>query len=56
VIAFLLWRVLLVFLRPFIGIAAGVLFLVAKFVFVGLFVCVAVWLLRCLARREEKLA
>jgi hypothetical protein len=56
VVAILLWKVLLVFLLPFIGIAAGFLFLVAKLVFVGLIVCVAIWLLRRLARGEEKLA
>jgi hypothetical protein len=55
VVAVLLWKVLLVFLLPFIGIAAGFLFLVAKFVFVGVMVCVAIWLLRRLSRREEKL-
>ena len=56
VIAVLLWKVVLVFLLPFIGIATGFLFLVVKVVFVGLMVCVAIWLLRRLARREEKLA
>jgi hypothetical protein len=56
VVAVLLWKVLLVFLLPFIGIAAGFLFLVAKVVFVGVIVCVAIWVLRRLARREEKLA
>jgi formate/nitrite transporter FocA (FNT family) len=56
VVAVLLWKVLLVFLLPLIGIAAGFLFLVAKVVFAGLIVCVAIWLLRRLARREEKLA
>jgi hypothetical protein len=56
VIAVLLWRVLLVFLLPLVGIAAGFLFLVAKIVFVGVAVCVAIWLLRRMARREEKLA
>jgi len=56
VIAVLLWKVLLVFLLPFIGVAAGFLFLFAKVVFVGLMVCVAIWLLRRFARREEKLA
>lgn len=56
VIAVLLWKVVLVFLLPFIGIATGLLFLVVKVVFVGLMVCVAIWLLRRLARREEKLA
>jgi hypothetical protein len=56
VIAVLLWKVVLVFLLPFIGIATGFLFLIVKVVFVGLMVCVAIWLLRRLARREEKLA
>jgi hypothetical protein len=56
VVAVLLWRVLLVFLLPLIGIAAGLLLLVAKVVFVGLIVCVAIWLFRRSARREEKLA
>jgi hypothetical protein len=56
VVAVLLWKVLLVFLLPLIGIAAGLLFLVAKIVFVSVMVCVAIWLFRRLARREEKLA
>lgn len=46
----------MVFLLPLIGIAAGFLFLVAKVVFVGLVICVAIWLLRRSARGEEKLA
>jgi hypothetical protein len=53
VVAVLLWKVLLIFLLPFLGIAAGFLFLVAKVIFVGVIVCVAIWLLR---RRERKLA
>ena len=55
-VAVLLWKVLLVVLLPFIGIAAGFLFLVIKVAFVGLTVCLAIWLLRRLARREETLA
>jgi len=55
VVAVLLWKVLMIILLPFIGIAAGFLFLVAKVVFVGVMVCVAIWLLRRLARRQEKL-
>ena len=55
-VAVLLWTVLLVFLLPLIGIAAGLLFLVVKVVFIGIMVCVAIWVLRRLARREEKLA
>ena len=55
-VAVLLWKVLLVFLLPVIGIAAGLLFLVVKVVFVGLTICVAIWLVRRLARREDKLA
>jgi hypothetical protein len=51
-----LWKVLLVFLLPLIGIAAGILFLVAKVVFMGVMFCVAIWLLRRWTRREEKLA
>jgi hypothetical protein len=53
VVAVLLWKVLLVFLLPLVGIAAGFLFLVAKIVFVGVMICIAIWLL---CRREEKLA
>jgi hypothetical protein len=55
VVAVLLWKVLLVFLLPFIGIATGFLFLVAKVVFIGVMICVAIWLLRRLARREARL-
>jgi membrane protein implicated in regulation of membrane protease activity len=53
-IAVLLGKVLLVFLLPFIGIAAGFLLLVVKVVFVAVMVCVAIWLGRRLARRAEK--
>ena len=56
VVAVLLWKALLVVLLPFIGIAAGFLFLVAKLVLGAVMVCVAIWVLRRLARREEKLA
>ena len=56
VVAVVLWKVLLVFLLPLMGIAVGFLFLVAKIVFVGVMVCVAIWLYRRLARREETLA
>ena len=56
VVALLLWKVLLLFLLPVIGIAAGFLFLVVKFVFVGVTICIAIWLLRRLTRREENLA
>jgi hypothetical protein len=56
VVAFLLWKVMLVFLLPLVGIAAGLLFLVVKIVFACLMVCVAIWLFRRLSRREEKLA
>jgi hypothetical protein len=54
VVAVLLWKVLLVFLLPFLGIAVGLIFLVAKVVFVMVMVCVAIWLFRRLARPEEK--
>jgi len=46
----------LIFLLPFIGIAAGFLFLVAKVVFACVAVCVAIWVLRRFTRRDEKLA
>ncbi len=55
VVGFLLWKALLIVLFPLLGIAAGFLFLVAKIVFVGVMVCVAIWMLRRSARREEKL-
>ena len=54
-VAVLLWKVLLVFLLPFIGIVAGFLFLVAKVVLVGVMVCIAIWLLRRRSRQEETL-
>lgn len=53
-VAVLMWQVLMVFLLPLIGIAAGFLFLVAKIVFVVVMICAAIWLFRRLARREEK--
>ncbi len=53
VVAFLLWKALLVVLLPFLGIAAGFLFLVAKVVFVGVMVCVAIWVFRRSPLREE---
>jgi len=52
VIAFLLWKVLLIFLLPIIGVAAGLLFLVVKIVFLSVMICVAIWLFRRLARSE----
>jgi hypothetical protein len=55
VIALLLWKAVLVFLLPFVGMALGFVFLVVKFVFVGAMVCVAIWLLRRSTRREETL-
>ena len=45
-VAVLLWKILLAFLFPFIGIAAGFLFLLVKLVMVTVMVCVAIWLLR----------
>jgi hypothetical protein len=53
VVALLLWKVVLVFLLPFVGIALGLLFLVVKIIFVGAMVCGAIWLLRRWTRREE---
>jgi hypothetical protein len=55
VIALLLWKMALVFLLPFVGMALGFLFLLLKFVFIGAMVCVAIWLLRRSTRREETL-
>jgi hypothetical protein len=55
VAAVLLWKLLLVVLLPVLGIAAGFLFLVAKLVFVGVMICVGIWLLRRSALRAEKL-
>jgi hypothetical protein len=54
VVAVLLWKVLLIFLFPVIGIAVGLIFLVAKVVFIVVMVCVAIWLFRRLSRAEEK--
>ena len=48
----ILWQVLMVFLLPLIGIAAGILFLIAKVVFFVVMVCIAIWLFRRLGRRE----
>jgi hypothetical protein len=56
VVAFLLWKVLFFFLFPLIGIAVGIVLLIAKIVFVGVMICVAIWLFRRLGRREEKVA
>ena len=53
-VAILLWKTLLVFLLPLIGIAAGILSLVIKVVFFVVMACVAIWLFRRLARSEEK--
>ena len=44
----------MVFLLPLIGIAAGILFLIAKAVFLVVMLCIAVWLFRRLARPDEK--
>lgn len=56
VVAFLLWKVVLLFLLPFIGIAVGFALLVVKFVFIGTAICVAIWLARRCSRSEEKVA
>ena len=49
----MLWKVLMVFLLPLIGIAVGLAFLVAKVVFICVAVCVAIWLFRRLSRTEK---
>lgn len=54
VVAVLLWKVLLGLLLPLLGIAVGFLVLVAKVVFVAIMVCVAIWLFRRTALREER--
>jgi hypothetical protein len=54
VVAFLVWKALFIVLFPLIGIAVGLVLLVAKVIFVCVMVCVAVWLFRRLARREEQ--
>jgi hypothetical protein len=54
VVAVILWKVLLVFLLPLIGVAAGILFLVVKVGFFVVMICIAIWLFRRLARAEEK--
>ena len=56
VVAVVLWKVLLVFLLPLIGIAVGFAFLVAKVVFIVVMVCVAIWLFRRLGLSEQKSA
>jgi hypothetical protein len=53
VVALILWRLVAVFLLPLIGVAVGVLFLVAKIVFFGVMICVAIWIFRRMARRSE---
>ena len=53
-VAVLLWKVLLVFLLPLIGIATGFLVLVIKVLFLGVMIGVAIWLLRRFARRAER--
>ena len=54
VVAVILWKILLVFLLPLVGIAAGILFLVVKVVLFVVMICIAIWLFRRLARAEEK--
>lgn len=56
ILGVLLWKVLLVFLLPLVGIVTGFLFLVVKVVFLVVMLCVAIWIFRRWARREEKLA
>jgi hypothetical protein len=53
VVAVLLWKVLLAFILPFIGIAVGFAFLIAKIVFWSVMICVAIWVFRRLTRRDE---
>ena len=52
-VAFLVWKVLLVFLLPLVGVAVGFAFLVAKFLFIGTLACIGIWLWRRWARRDE---
>jgi hypothetical protein len=56
VLALLLWKLVLVFLLPWVGAALGLAFLVAKAVLIGTMICIAIWLFRRWTRREEKLA
>jgi len=56
VVAFLLWKVLLVLLLPFVGIAVGFVFLAIKVVLIGTVICIAIWLARRWSRREEQVA
>ena len=49
-----MWKALFVLFLPLIGIAVGFVFLIFKIIFICTMICVAVWLYRRLARREEK--
>ena len=54
VVAFLVWKVVMLALLPLIGIAVGFMFLVAKIVFWCVVICIAIWVFRRMGRREEK--
>ena len=54
VVALLLGKLLLALLVPFVGLALGALILVAKAVFIGGLVCLAIWLSRRSSRRERE--
>jgi hypothetical protein len=56
IVAVLLGKLLLALLLPFMGLVVGFLFLAAKTVLIGGLICVAIWLLRRLGRREKEAA
>ncbi len=53
VLALLLWKVVLVFLLPFIGLAVGFAFLAVKIAFIGAMIALAIWVARRWSRSEE---
>ena len=56
VVAFLVWKVVMLALLPLIGIAVGFVFLVVKIVFWCLVICLAIWVFRRMGRREAQAA
>jgi hypothetical protein len=52
VVPVLLWTARLVVPLPLLGIVAGFRILAAKFVFVAIMVCVAIWVFRRSSRRD----
>lgn len=53
VLALLFWKIAVVFLLPFLGIAIGLAFLAVKVIVIGAMIALAIWVARRWSRSEE---